>query len=191
MSQLRKARSGVRSILGVLLASLTVSCTSPTTSDRYGVNTEREDGSLAATSEERIEAIRERYRERFEEACEEIWSKSPDGIMYYSGEGYTVDDCTALIDETSADDALDEDEAGERGYEEGLDAAFRVSPEEKLCWGRTCWTRDNLDGYDWPSEDQPDNSNIDEQEPEEEMEDQDDFTETEEESEEENGGTGE
>lgn len=90
------------------------------------------------------EELREAYAEAFDEACEEVWSNSPDGNVYYAGVAYTEDECKDAKDETEADDAADVDEAAERGREAGFDAAFDLSPAGILCHGRDCWSRSDF-----------------------------------------------
>lgn len=98
----------------------------------------RSAGTDRLTDEERL---REAYTKAFYEACEEVWSNSPDGNLYYAGTAYTEDDCKEELDETEADDASDEYDAEDQGREDGFDAAFDLSPSGRLCYSDECWER--------------------------------------------------
>lgn len=88
-----------------------------------------------------LEVHREAYTDAFYEACEDVWSNSPDGNLYYAGIAYTEDDCKGELDETAADEAADENDAEDRGREAGFDAAFDLSPSGRLCYAEECWER--------------------------------------------------
>lgn len=87
------------------------------------------------------QALEEAYAAGFEEACEDVWSNSQDGLLYYENFFYSENDCTGDLDETLGGAFADESEAYDAGQSDGYDAAFDVSWSGQLCWGDTCWSR--------------------------------------------------
>lgn len=84
------------------------------------------------------------YIDSFEEACAEVWSNTPDGHLYYGGEAFTEDDCTADEDPSNLEAVTYTSEASDQGTSDGYDAAFELSPTGVLCWGRDCWSRSDF-----------------------------------------------
>lgn len=113
-----------------------------------------EQADLEAEAEEHLQLLVEAYATGSEGACDDVWSRSPDGDLYYDGTAYTVADCQAGLDgdedkvleavgALDAADALasaDESDAETAGAEAGYDAAFEQTADV-LCWGEDCVTR--------------------------------------------------
>lgn len=82
------------------------------------------------------------YTQAYEEACENVWSNSPDGSLYYDDFAYTVEDCTGAMPYVDGTEFADEDEAASQGESDGYDAAFDYNTtSDVLCWGEDCWSR--------------------------------------------------